>query len=270
MMRVMVSRRLARVLQAALSLVAALAFAGCSGPAGPLKGRASDEWTRTYTLHDGGEFQVVGAVGTIEVQGGDGPTVEVKAERIGRSATDEGAKPIPARVRLVEEVSPEKVVIRNDGLGGVQIGVEVEVNFHVTVPRGTKLRLRTAGGDITVSGVTGTVVASTTNGAITGSGLSGGIEARSTNGNITIGLTAVSMNPVELRATNGAIALTLPPTADANIDASCTNGSIEVQGLALERTGEQSERRTRGRLNAGGAPVQLSSTNGSIRISAAP
>ncbi len=116
----------------------------------------------------------------------------------------------------------------------------------------------------------GTVVASTTNGSITGSGLSGGVEARSTNGNITVGLTAVSMNPVELRATNGAIALTLPPTADANIDASCTNGSIEVQGLALERTGEQSERRTRGRLNAGGAPVQLSSTNGSIRISAAP
>ncbi len=245
-------------------------LAGCGGAQGPLKGQASDEWTRSYTLQAGGEFQVVGAIGRIEVQGGTGPSIEVKAERIGRAATDAGARPIPARIRITEEVAPDKVVLRNEGLGGVVIGIETEVNFRVTVPKATRLRLRTAGGDITVSNVEGTVVASTNEGTIVGKGLAGGVEARTTNGNITVEMTAVSTDPIELRAVNGEIALSLPETANANLDASCTNGSIEVKDLPLDVTGEQSRRRTRGRLNAGGAPIQLTSTNGNIRVGALP
>lgn len=59
-----------------------VALAGCQFHGGELTGRAADEWTRSYTLEPGGEFQIVGAVGTIDVQGGAGPAVEVKAERI--------------------------------------------------------------------------------------------------------------------------------------------------------------------------------------------
>jgi len=248
---------------AALLLI--LSASGCN-QSGTLKGRASDTWTRSYTLQDGGELQVVGGVGTINVQGGTGPTIEVKAERRVRAATDTAAATMAPRVRISEDVSPDKIVLRSEGLGGLIIGVEIEVYFQITVPVSTRLRLHTAGGDITVSNVSGIVVASSTNGGITAKSLGGGVDARSTNGNITLDLTSVGKDAVDLRATNGNIALTLPATADANIEASCVNGTIDIADLPIELTGEQSRRRARGRLNAGGAPVEASTTNGDIHI----
>jgi DUF4097 and DUF4098 domain-containing protein YvlB len=250
----------------AVTTLVLLASAGCVQHGGALQGRASDEWTRSYTLAAGGEFQIVGAVGAIAVEAGAGPTVEVKAERVARARTEDSARQIPSRIRISEDVASDKVVLRTEGLGGVVIGIEVEVNYHVTVPRSTRLRLHTAGGDISIANLDGAVVASATNGAIVARGVAGGFEARSTNGNITVDVSAVSRAPIDLRAVNGQISLTLPVSANANIDASCTNGSIELVDLPLELTGEQSRRRTRGRLNEGGAPVELSTTNGDIHI----
>lgn len=251
-------------------LLSAAGLPGCQLGGGELKGRATDVWARSYTVQDGGEFQIVGAVGTIEVQGSDAPAIEVKAERVVRSSSDAMAQQAVSRIRITEDVTPNKVVLRNEGLGGIVVGVDVAVNFHVTVPRSTRVRLRAAGGDIIVANVNGTVVASSTNGSITGTALGGGVEARSTNGSVTIDLAAVGTDPVELRATNGAIALAVPPAANANLEATCTNGTIDIADVPLQVTGEQSARKTRGRLNAGGAPIDLTTTNGNIKVRPRP
>lgn len=255
---------------AVIAVLSLSALAGCRVGGGEMAGRASDEWSRSYTLADGGEFQIVGSVGTIDVQGSDRATIDVTAERIVRSATDALAQQAVSRVRITEDVAPDKVVLRNDGLGGIVIGVDVEVKFHVAVPRATRVRLRTAGGDITVSNVTGTVVASTTNGSIVATALGGGLEARSTNGGVTADLAAVGKDPVELRSTNGSVTLTLPSTADANLEANVTNGEIDIADLPLQVTGEQSKRKARGRLNAGGAPIDLTTTNGNVKVRPRP
>ncbi len=68
-----------------------------------------------------------------------------------------------------------------------------------------------------------------------------------------------------LRTTNGGVRLSLPKTANADVDASCVNGSISVSGLTLQ-TSEQSRRRVAGKLNAGGTPVSLHTTNGGIHV----
>lgn len=248
-----------------------LVLAGCDmHRGGKLAGRGSDEWVRSYTLQNGGELQIVGAIGAIDVKGGAGSTIDVRAERVVRAGSDAMAQPMVSRVRINEDVAQDKVVLRTDGLGGVTIGVEVEVNFHVAVPASTRLRLHTAGGDITVANVDGAVVMSSTNGGITGQALGGGVDARSTNGSISMDLAAVSKAPVDLRAVNGGVALTLPTSANANLDASCMNGTIDVADLPLQLTGEQTKRRARGRLNEGGAPVEVTTTNGDIHIRPRP
>jgi DUF4097 and DUF4098 domain-containing protein YvlB len=157
-------------------------------------------------------------------------------------------------------------VLRSEGLGGIIIGVEIEVNFHVIVPPTTRLRLRAVGGDIKVADVTGTIVASSTSGDITGTGLGGGVDARSSNGDVTIELAAVSRDPIDVRAVNGDVTLKLPATANANVAASSINGTIDLGDLPLELTGEQTRRRARGRLNEGGTPVELTTTNGNIHV----
>ena len=44
------------------------------------------------------------------------------------------------------------------------------------------------------------------------------------------------------------------------------NGSADFTGLKFETYGETSRRRTRGRINDGGAPITLNTVNGNIRV----
>jgi hypothetical protein len=55
--------------------------------------------------------------------------------------------------------------------------------------------------------------------------------------------------------------------AAADLDASVTNGAISIAGLKFEAS-DQSRRRLSGRINGGGTPITLATTNGAIRIGA--
>ena len=60
----------------------------------------------------------------------------------------------------------------------------------------------------------------------------------------------------------------VPESAKADVSASCTNGGISVApDLKLEVT-EQSRRSLEGRLNGGGTPIELHTTNGGVRLKA--
>lgn len=262
--------RASSLLAASVGVLLVLSAAACGHTAGRLEGRASDEWTRSYTVAQGGEVQIVGAAGTIEVVSSDSPTVEVRAERIVHAVNDAVARPMVERIRIAEEVTPDKVVLRNDGLGGIIIGLEIEVNFHVSVPAGTNVRLRSANGDITLADLTGSVVASATNGSIAATRIRGGVDARSVNGNVSVEVAAVGPEPVDLRTVNGSIDLMLPATADASIALNVTNGTFDLGDLPIEQTSEPTRRRVRGRMNAGGTPVELTATNGNVRVRPAP
>jgi hypothetical protein len=237
---------------------------------GALEGRASDEWTRSYLLASGGEVQIVGAVGAIDVRGSSGSTVEVRAERVARAHTERAARELLPRIAIREDISPDKIVIQTQGLAGLVIGVQVEINYHVAVPAAALVRARTAAGGINISGVAGRVIASSANGEVVGSSLRGAADMRAVNGRVALDLEALGDNPIELRATNGGIELTLPSGANAYVIANCTNGRIEVDDLHFEPAGDQTRRRARGRINGGGTPIELTAINGNIHISPRP
>jgi hypothetical protein len=237
-----------------------LSFAGLSG-------RATDEWTHSYPLAPGGEVRLGNVNGAIEVDGVDGSTVEVRAERIARAVTDQNARELLSHLVIHEDAKPGRVTIETEKLSGILLGASLEVRYHVSAPRGAKIDLTNTNGRITVSDMTGRVVAHTTNGGITGKALTGGVDARVTNGGVRIDLAAVSSDRVSLSATNGGVTLTLPSAAKADVSASCTNGGIRISGLTLEMS-EQSRRRVEGRMNGGGTPIELRTTNGGVRIGA--
>ena len=245
----------------------ALANEGCVGRRQTaLTGRASDEWKRSYPLAENGEFQIVGANGSVEIQGGTGSTVEVRAERVARASSDAAAKELLPRIEISEDVSPDRVVLRTQGLAGLVIGVEVQVNYHVTMPASARARVRAVNGDVAVSDVDGQVVLSSTNGEVIGHNLRGGVDARSVNKGVRVSLGAFGRDPVELRATNGSVDLTVPADVNASLDANYTNGSFDISGLQYEPFGEQTRRRARGRLNEGGTPISITTVNGNIRV----
>jgi hypothetical protein len=249
----------------------ALTLAACHGPdRDTLSGRASDEWVRSYALAADGEVQITNGNGTVDVQATDGDTVEVRAERIATASNDAAAAEILPRMTIQEDITVGKVALKSEPLGGIVIGVTTEVRYHVRAPRKALVRVRAVNGALTVKGFGGRVILNSVNGGVTADELSGGVELRSSNGNAKVAIAAFGKDLVDIRVTNGGLELTVPATSDANLMASVTNGTIDASALNFEPLGEQTGRRVRGRLNAGGTPIELVVTNGNIMVKPSP
>jgi Toastrack DUF4097 len=264
-METCVSRRAVR-LSSALLLPAAFVLAGCDLSLGHLTARATDEWARSYPLEAGGEVRIVNTNGKIDIEGTDGSTVEVRAEKIARGATDAAARELLPRISIKEDIKPNRVWLETERMSGIMIGAAFEVRYHVRAPKGAVVNVTNTNGQVALSALDGKVRALTTNGGVSGRGLSGGVDARSTNGGVTIDMASVGPDNISLRTTNGGVTLTLPDSAKANLSASCTNGGINVSALDNLEISEQSRRRLEARLNGGGASIEVRTTNGGIRV----
>ena len=254
-----------RVLRSLAAVPLALAVSACDVHLGNLAGRATDEWTHTYPLTAGGQVRVGNTNGKIEIEGVDGSTVEIRAERIARGVTDTAARELLPRIEIKEDVRPDRVSVETARMSGIMFGAAFEVRYHVRAPRNAVIDVSNTNGLVTVSEMSGKVAARTTNGGVTGKGLSGGVDARATNGGVNIELASVGSDRIALRTTNGGVTLTVPESAKADVSASCTNGGISVSGVKME-VSEQSRRHLEGKLNGGGTPIELHTTNGGVRL----
>ena len=256
-----VSRRIGVLL-----LPLGLLVAGCDLSLGHLTARATDEWSRSYPLEAGGEIRIVNTNGKIEIEGTDGSTVEVKAEKIARGATDAAARELLPRIVIKEDIKPDRVSLETERMSGIMIGAAFEVRYHVRAPKSAVVNITNTNGQVALAALTGKVKAQTTNGGVNGRNLTGGVDARSTNGGVTIDMASIGPDSISLRTTNGGVTLTLPDGAKANLTASCTNGGINVSALDNLEISEQSRRRLEGRLNGGGTSIEVRTTNGGIRV----
>jgi DUF4097 and DUF4098 domain-containing protein YvlB len=260
-MAVAVSRRVA-----VLVLPLAVALAGCDVSLGQLTARATDEWTRTYPLSPGGEVRIVNTNGRIDVEGVDGPTVEIRAERIARGASEAAARELLPRIVIKDDSTPARVSLETERMSGIMIGAGFEVRYHVRAPKNAVINVTNTNGQVAVNGLTGTIVAHTTNGGVKGTNLAGGVDARSTNGGVSIEMASIGPERISLETTNGGVTLMLPEKAKATVSASCTNGGITVGALDNFEVTEKSRRHLEGRLNGGGTAIDLQTTNGGIRV----
>ncbi len=254
------------VLMAAAAL-AAVALTGCDLVMTDLSAQSTETWTKTYALAPGGRVDVSNINGRIEVQPADGSQVEVRAEKIGKGATDEAAKQALGRIEIVEHASDTEIRLETKvaGMGGFNLG-GTEVRYFLKVPAGTQVQVGTTNGAIKLDRLSGDISAETTNGGITGTSLSGRVKASTTNGAIDMDLDALGQGGVSLETTNGGVELTIPRSAAATISARLANGSINASDLPVQASGETSRRRLDGTLNGGGERIDVETTNGSITI----
>jgi hypothetical protein len=252
--------------------VLALVFTGCDVSVGDhgfsmgiARGKAQDEWKRTYPVKAGGQLEIVNINGVINASPGAGSVIEVRAERIAKASSDEAAQDMLKKIEIVETASADRVRLEtkvprmNWGRSGH------EVRYYVKVPQGLAVNFETTNGAVRLDNLDGRIVASTTNGGVRGSGLKGAVKASTTNGGVDIGMASVT-DDIELETTNGGIRLELPRNAKATLDVRCTNGGIRLTDFELD--GETTRRRAAGTINGGGPKVSVETTNGGIRISA--
>jgi hypothetical protein len=253
-------------LLAAGSAACDISVGGTGFSLGIANAKASNTWTKSYTVAAGGRFEVVNTNGQVEFLQGTGPAVEVSAERIAKATSDEAAKDLLAKIEIVETVKPDSVRLETKtpktfGPGGA------EVKYTVKIPAGLRVAAENTNGGIKLTGISNEVEASTTNGAVNGEDLSGTIDASTTNGGVHLGVSKLGAGGLKASTTNGGVSVTIPADTRATISAHVTNGGLGVENLNVVTSGEQNRRHLEGTLNGGGPRIELGTTNGGISLS---
>lgn len=245
-------------------LVGALVSTGCDVAMSGFHEEATDTWSRSYPLSPGGRVEIGNTNGFIEVTTSSAQTVEVKAVRIARAGSTDGAKAMLKETKIREEISADLVKLTSErppsslGRGGL------EVRYSVSVPASARVNLTTTNGRIGVTNVTAGAELATTNGEISGKSLGGPVKASTTNGSVELDVAALTAD-VSVETTNGSVSLRVPTNAKATISTRWTNGGVELKNLTVEET-EKSKRRFDGRLNGGGSRIDIETTNGGITL----
>lgn len=215
---------------------------------------------RELTIPAGNRLSVdAGSTGSVRISGWDGDDVRVRAQVIAWAQDDAEAR------ELLDEI-----VIRTDGVLRAERSGERRgswaVSYEIQAPRGIDMQVDAANGAIQIADGAGALDVETTNGRIELADVSAAVRAKSTNGAISVTLSGRSFasDSIDLEATNGAVTLCVPDDFSADLDVRTVNGGIrvdppiDVEGRArnwLEAT-----------LGGGGPPVQIRTTNGSVRI----
>jgi Toastrack DUF4097 len=231
---------------------------------GLVSGQATDTRTRNYTVAAGGRFEVVNVNGLVQVEPGTGPGIEIRAERRAKASSDEAAKELLGKVQMLEDVKADAVRVEAKPPKTFRGGVDIK--FFVKVPASLNVIARTVNGGIKLINVPNDIEASTTNGGVEAEQVSGTLRVSTTNGGVRLALSGLGKGGLRAETVNGGVNVEMPRDAKANISAHVVNGGLGVDNLQLETIGEQTRRRVEGKLNGGGPPIELGTTNGGIHL----
>ena len=220
----------------------------------------SKEFNQSYPLQPGGSFELQNVNGTVDVQGWDRTDVEVHAVKTAKQKESD-----LDRVSIEVDAKPSAVSIttrypQNEG-------VEVAVVYTIHVPHSARVEhLGTVNGTLRVTGVDAVEDLHTVNGDIEVYEAGGSIHAHTTNGNVRLELARLhEKTGATAETTNGSLVLAVPSDTQADLEARCLNGNFFSElPIAMEST--QHPREMHGKLGRGGAPIQLRTVNGGIRV----
>lgn len=194
---------------------------------------------------------------------------------------------VPARIEL-ERINSSNGGIRVEGIEGRARLITSNGEVSALRFKGD-LEAKTSNSSVTLTDFNGGAVVATSNGSINADRVVGFFDASTSNARIQAHVTAVDpRRPVKLVTSNGPVALTLdsfkgneihastsnagvtlrlPSSAAAEIRASTSNSSISSDFDVMTKAGEKkSKTRLEGAIGGGGPLIQVSTSNGPIRI----
>ncbi len=195
--------------------------------------------TRTVKLGTQGEIDVRNMSGTVTVTRGSGSDATINATKRARAATDAEAKEMLGFVKVeITERAGRVDVQTHYGHADPQSGrrgrrnISVSVDYAITAPAGTKLRVNSMSGDITVSDITGDLALEAMSGDIKIDRAARVATARTMSGDVA--LTEVkSDGSVDAGSMSGD--LTLRQIRARRINASVISGTVTLADVECER-----------------------------------
>jgi hypothetical protein len=258
--------------------------------------RYQEDFHYSYPLKAGGRLAVDGFNGSVEVSVWDQETVDISGTKYARSPED------TRELKIEVDHSADSVSIRalRPGLRHGNYGAK----FAIKVPRGVvldhlatsnghvevyrlkgSLHAETSNGPVELQDIDGAVDVQTSNGHIRAEGIRGAFDAstsnssihatlekvdgavrvQSSNGGIDLTLPTNLQSAVRAHTSNSGITLHLPGEVNARLSAGTSNASISTD-FEMRMRGEITKHHIEGTIGSGGPLLDLSTSNGPIRI----
>ena len=213
-------------------------------------------------------------------------SVSVRAIRPSLRRGNYGARfaiKVPRGVVLERVTTSNGAIRASDGAGPARLKTS---NGHVEVRRlKGSLNAETSNGPVELDDIDGAVDVRTSNGHVRAEGIRGALDAttsnssihavldkvdgavrvQSSNGGIDLSLPPNTQSAVRAHTSNSGITLHLPGEVNARLSAGTSNASISSD-FEMRMRGEISKHHIEGSIGNGGPLIDLSTSNGAIRI----
>lgn len=233
---------------------------------GSLLASVTEEETFSFKLDDGGRFSLSNVNGSIVVTGGSGNNVEIVATKKADNQKDLD-KIVIEISQSSDEITVETELGKSDRWYSHDSN-SGSVRFEVVVPAGTRLdSIETVNGNVSISGVSGKVVAESVNGDLEITDLEGDVALSTVNGGIDAEFSRLEgQQRVKAETVNGRITINLPADADVQVSADTLNGGIHASDFDLEVEKGFVGSDLNGNIGNGSARLNLDTVNGAIKI----
>jgi DUF4097 and DUF4098 domain-containing protein YvlB len=202
--------------------------------------------------------------GGIHVEGGDHSEARLFAKVEAQGATEAEARELAGRVQVetagtIHAAGPSASSRRH-----------WHVSYWLRIPRQSDLDLRADNGGIHISDVKGAIKFETVNGGVHLESIAGDVDGRTVNGGLHVKLKGPGWegDGMSLRTSNGGVSLAVSEGYRAHLETGTVNGHLDIDfPVAVQgRIGKDVELD----LGGGGAPIQVRTTNGGIRVRRLP
>lgn len=140
-----------------------------------------------------------------------------------------------------------------------------KIDYEVTVPAGTALRLNTISGDLDLSGLNGAVTAKTISGDVLSTDLTGPLTLRTVSGDVKI--SNLGRSPVDATSISGDVDVSWPAAQGADLNLKTISGEVYADpAVTFSNLKEHSYvgYELHGNLGTGGPLVTLHSVSGDV------
>ena len=193
---------------------------------------------------------------------------------------------VPRRTEL-QSIHSSNGSIRISDIEGIAVLKTSNGSVHLSRIRG-RVDAASSNGGIDVNGVDGSMALHTSNGGVRGQDVRGALDARTSNGSIRFRLRETEPGqPIKAATSNGGIELDVEHPRNNDVIASTTNGGITVRvpeitnatvsahtsshdsihsDFGIMTRGELSKHHIEGTIGGGGPKLELTTSNGNIRL----
>lgn len=210
-------------------LTAAVFTAGMLAITPSARADAEDKVTKSFTAAPGGQLSVELDRGSIEIRTAEAGSVDIEITRKAGGSRSQA-----------EKILADHIVTLTQTDRGIQVRAEyqgpttrrwfggspqLQVQCVITVPRQFDVDLKTAGGSVNVTSLTGKVQANTAGGSLRFENIEGPISGHTSGGSITI---HTAKGKVNVKTSGGTVNL---KAIEGDVNAHTSGGSIRAENL---------------------------------------